>query len=167
MECLQNVAKATVSSLTWVLSNALAHELGSFRFVERADWTLSPPPWWSRLRPERMLLPLSVFQSETTRAQVQCLNHSTKPSPMTAEGVTYVCLLCCGLRLGRSELLRSLRHWLRVHSQGHHTIDRLEEEEKGVERGSAQRSSFRGRQKGPSSIRPTLELFQRQHWGNP
>ena len=40
-----------------------------------------------------------------------------------------------GLLLGRSEVLRSLRHYMREQSQGHHTIDRLEE--RGVERGSA------------------------------
>ena len=33
------------------------------------------------------------------------------------------------------QVLRSLRHNLRAQSQGHHTIDRLEE--RGVERGSA------------------------------
>ena len=41
--------------------------------------------------------------------------------------------------LGRSEMLRSLRHYMRAQSQGHHTIDRLKE--RGVERGSARRSS--------------------------
>ena len=39
------------------------------------------------------------------------------------------------LFLGRSEVLRSLRHCPRAQSQGHQTIDRLEE--RGVERGSA------------------------------
>ena len=31
-----------------------------------------------------------------------------------------------GLRLRRSDVLRSLRHYLRAQSQGHHTLDRLE-----------------------------------------
>ena len=31
-----------------------------------------------------------------------------------------------GLLLGRSEVLRCLRHYLRVQSQEHHTIDSLE-----------------------------------------
>ena len=47
--------------------------------------------------------------------------------------------------LGRSEVLRSLRHYLRVQSQRHHNIDRLEE--RGVERGSARRSSLKGRER--------------------
>ena len=51
-----------------------------------------------------------------------------------------------GLRLGRSEMLRSLRHYLRAKFQGHHTIDRLGERT-GVERESAQRSSLRGRER--------------------
>ena len=50
-----------------------------------------------------------------------------------------------GLLLGRSEVLRSLRHYLRAQSQGHHTIDR--QEERGVERRSARWSSLKGRER--------------------
>ena len=39
------------------------------------------------------------------------------------------------LLLRRSEMLRSLRHCMQAQSQGHCTIDHLEE--RGVERGSA------------------------------
>ena len=46
------------------------------------------------------------------------------------------------LRFGRADVLRNLRHGLRAHSQGHHTIDRLEE--RGVERGSVRRASLKG-----------------------
>ena len=52
--------------------------------------------------------------------------------------------LTSDLHLGRSEVLRSLRHYLRAQSQGHLTVDRLEE--RGVERGSVRRSSLKGRQ---------------------
>ena len=47
--------------------------------------------------------------------------------------------------LVRPEVLRSLRHYLRAQSQGHYTIDRLEE--RGVERGSVRRSSLKGRER--------------------
>ena len=50
----------------------------------------------------------------------------------------------------------SLRHYLQTQSQGNHTINHLEE------RGSWQ--SWKDK-KGPSSVRQTLELFQRQCWG--
>ena len=50
-----------------------------------------------------------------------------------------------GLLLGRSEVLRSLRHYLRAQSQGHHTIDRLEG--RGVERSSGRRPSLKGRER--------------------
>ena len=50
-----------------------------------------------------------------------------------------------GSLLERSEVLRSLRHLLRARSQGHHTIDHLEE--RGVERGSSRQSSFKGRER--------------------
>ena len=54
------------------------------------------------------------------------------------------CINLVCIDLGRSEVLRSLRHYLRAQSQGRHTIDRLEE--RGVERGSARRSSLKGRE---------------------
>ena len=53
--------------------------------------------------------------------------------------------LTSGLLPGRSEVLRSLRNYLRPRSQGHHTIDRLEET--GVERGSARQSFLKGRER--------------------
>ena len=53
--------------------------------------------------------------------------------------------LTSGLLLGRSQVLRSLRHYLRAQSQGHQTIDRLEE--RGVERGSSKRFSLKGRER--------------------
>ena len=59
------------------------------------------------------------------------------------------------LRLGRSGVLRSLRHSLPAgKSQGHHTIGRLEE--RGVERGSIHDDELPSKnEKGPSSIRKT------------
>ena len=48
-----------------------------------------------------------------------------------------------GLLLGRSEVLRSLRHYLRAQYQRHDAIDRLDK--RGVERGSARRSCLKGR----------------------
>ena len=50
-----------------------------------------------------------------------------------------------GLRLGRSEVLRSLRHYLWAQSLGHHAIDRLKE--RGMERKSARLSSLKGSEK--------------------
>ena len=63
------------------------------------------------------------------------------------------------LCLGRSEVLRSLRHYMRAQSQGHHSINRLVE--RGVERGSTDDLFWKDKQ-GPLSIRRTLKLFQKQ-----
>ena len=49
---------------------------------------------------------------------------------------------------------------MQAKSEGHHSIDRLEE--RVVERGSVRRSPLTKDEKGPSSVRRTLELFQRQ-----
>ena len=54
-----------------------------------------------------------------------------------------------GLRPGRSEVLRSLGHYLWAQSQGHRTMDRLEE--RGVERESARRSSLKGRERATAN----------------
>ena len=71
-----------------------------------------------------------------------------------------------GLLLRRSEVLKSSRHYLRAQSQGHHeTTNRLEE--RGVERGSARRSSLKGQERVIiNQTVQTLEPFQRQRWGN-
>ena len=53
--------------------------------------------------------------------------------------------LTSGLLLGRFDMWRRLRHYLRAQNQGHHTIDRLEE--RGFGRGSARRSSLKGRER--------------------
>ena len=55
--------------------------------------------------------------------------------------VTITNILC----FGKSEVLRILKHYLRTRSQGQHTIDRLEE--RGVDAGSARRSSLKGRER--------------------
>ena len=52
-----------------------------------------------------------------------------------AERLAGKATLTRGLLQGRSEMLRILRHYLWAQSQGHHTVDRVEE--KGVERESA------------------------------
>ena len=46
--------------------------------------------------------------------------------------------LTSGLFLGRSEVLRSLRHYMQAQSQGHHNIDHLED--RGMERESTRQS---------------------------
>ena len=89
---------------------------------------------------------------------VYCPGHAGVKGNDRADRLAGKANLPSGFLLGRSEVLRSLRHYLRAQSQEHHTVDRLEE--RGVERGSARRSSLKGRER-PSSVRRTLELFQR------
>ena len=50
-----------------------------------------------------------------------------------------------GLLLGRCGVWRSVRHYLRAQSQGHHTIDNLEE--RGAERGSDRQSPLKGQER--------------------
>ena len=66
---------------------------------------------------------------------VYCPGHAGVKRNDRADRLAGKATLTSGLLLGRSEVLRGLRHYLRAQSQGHHTIDHLEE--RGVERGSA------------------------------
>ena len=69
---------------------------------------------------------------------VYCPGHAGVKGNDRADRLAGKATLASGLLLGRAEVLRSLRHYLRAQSQGHHTTDRLKE--RGVERGSAKRS---------------------------
>ena len=63
-----------------------------------------------------------------------------------------------GLLAVRSEVLRSLRHYMRAQSQGHHTIDRLEEG--SVERGRARQSSLKGRERATANQTKSWNRFK-------
>ena len=87
---------------------------------------------------------------------VYCLGHAEVKGNDRADRMACKAVLSSDLLLERSEVSRSLRHYLWAQSQGYQTIDRLEE--RGVERGSARRSYLKG-QRAPSSVRRTLEPF--------
>ena len=74
-----------------------------------------------------------------------CPGHAGVKGNDRADRLAGQATLASGLLLGRFEVLRSLRHYLRAQSQGHLTVDRLEE--RGVERGSAGRSPMKGRER--------------------
>ena len=75
---------------------------------------------------------------------VYCPGHARVKGNDRADTLVGKAIHTSDMLLGRSEVLRNLRHYLRAQSQGHHTMDRLEE--RGVERGSARRSSLKGRE---------------------
>ena len=76
---------------------------------------------------------------------VYCPGHAGVKGNDRADRLADKATLTSGLLLRRSKVLRSLRHYLRAQSQGHHTTDRLDE--RGVERESARRSSLKGRER--------------------
>ena len=77
---------------------------------------------------------------------VYCPGHAGVNGNERADRLAGKATVVSGLHIGRPEVLRSLRHYQRAQSQGHHTIDHLEE--RGVERGSARRSSLKGMRAG-------------------
>ena len=76
---------------------------------------------------------------------VYCPGHVRVKGNDRADRLAGTATLTSGLLLEKSEVLRSLRHYLQAHSQGHHTIDLLEE--RGIERGSTRQSSLKGRER--------------------
>ena len=76
---------------------------------------------------------------------VYCPGHAGVEENDPADTLAGKAVITRCLRLGSSEVLRSLRHYLRAQSQGHQTIERLKE--RGMERGSARRSSLKGRER--------------------
>ena len=77
--------------------------------------------------------------------RMYCPGHAGTKGNYRADTLAGKATITSGLLIGRSEVLRSLRHYLLAQSQGHHTIYHLEE--RGVERRSAGRSSLKGRER--------------------
>ena len=97
-----------------------------------------------------------------------CSGHAGVKGNDRADRMSGKATLTSGLLLGRPEVLRSLRHYMRAQIQGH--IDQLEE--RGVERGSARRSSLTGRERAIVSqtntgivSKATLGKHLRAHMG--
>ena len=84
---------------------------------------------------------LTSLKTEQTDWRAKQLSQEAYVSEDRADRLAGKAAITRGLRLSRSEVLWSLRHYLRAQSQGHHTIDRLEREPC---RGSARRSSLKG-----------------------
>ena len=76
---------------------------------------------------------------------MHCPGHAGVKRNNHADRLAGKATLTRGLLLRKSEVLRSLRQYLRAQSQGHHSIDRLEE--RGMERGRARWSSLKGRER--------------------
>ena len=74
-----------------------------------------------------------------------CPGHAGAKGNYRADTLAGKATITSGLLFGRSEVLRSLRHYLLAQSQGRHTIYLLEERD--VERGRAGRSSLKGRER--------------------
>jgi len=87
---------------------------------------------------------------------VYCPGHAGVKGNDRADRLAGKAALTSGMLLGRSEVMRSLRHYLRAQSQGHHTNDRLEE--RVAERGSARR-------RFKSNVGETAERRGRAHMG--
>ena len=79
------------------------------------------------------------------RLWMYCPGHAREKGNDQSDKLAGKATLTSGFLFGTYKMLRSLRHYLWVQSQRHHTIDCLEE--RGVKRGSPRRSSVKGRER--------------------
>ena len=90
---------------------------------------------------------------------VYCPGHAGVKGNDRGDRLVDKATLTSGLLLGRSEVLRSLRHYLWAQSQGHDTW-REALKKKALD------DHPRKDERGPSSVRRTMEPFQRQRLEN-
>ena len=133
--------EAVTHALRWIASRCdsqASHAIiltDSMSLLQKGKSGTGSPDW-----------PVSMFDIHLRRILwMYCPGHAGVKGNNRADRLAGKTTTTVGLRLGRSEVLRSLRHYLWAQSQGHHTIDRLEE--RGIERRSVQLSALRGRER--------------------
>ena len=104
---------------------------------------------------------------------MHCPRHAGHKGNDRADRLVGKATITGDLRLRRSNVLRSLRPYLRGQSQGQHTTGHLEE--RGAERGNARRSSLKERERAIVNHTNTGTVSDRtgkghnqpdQHWNN-
>ena len=86
----------------------------------------------------------NVLMVDIHLRKLQCLycpGHAGVTGNDQADRLVGKAIITSGFSLGIYVVFRCLRHYLQAQSQGHHTINRLEE--RGVEIGSARPSSLK------------------------
>ena len=87
-----------------------------------------------------------------------CPGHAGVSGNERADRLASTADITSGLQLGKAEVLKSLRNFLNMGRPEHHSTDRLKE--RGVEKGSGQLSTLRGRERQISA------LLREQPWGD-
>ena len=127
--------EAVTHALRWIASRNAILLTDSMRWLQKVKSGMGSPDWNVPMVDIHLRKLLWMY----------CPGHAGVKGNDRADRLAGKATLTSGLFLGSFEVLRSLRHYLRAQSQGHHTIDRLEE--RGVERGSARRPSLKGRER--------------------
>ena len=128
--------EAVCHALRWIASRGDSQTTHAIILTDSIS-LLQKVVWEARTGMCQWSHPLSIW--------MYCPGHAGVKGNDRADTMADKATITSGLLLGRSELLRSLRDSLWAQSQGHHTVDRLEE--RGVERGSARRSSLKRRER--------------------
>ena len=118
-------------ALWWIASNGdrqVTHAIiltDSGSLLQKVKSEMGSPDWQ-----------VSIFDIHLRNLlRMYCPGHDRLKGNNRADGLASKAPITNGLGLRVSEVLRSLRHYLRAQCLGHHTIDHLDE--RGRERGSA------------------------------
>ena len=129
--------EAVTHALRWIASRGgcqPTHAISCRRLLQKVKSEMESPDW-----------NVSVVDIHLPKfLRMYCPRHAGVKGNVRADRLAGQATIGSGLRLGRLEALRNLRHYLRAQSQGHNTIYRLQE--RSVERGSARRSFLKGRE---------------------
>ena len=108
--------EADTHTLSWIASkrdSSTAHSsiiTDSISLLQKENSGMGRPDWHVTM--------LDIHLGR--RLREHCTEHAEVNQNDRADGLAGKATFTSGLRLGRSEVLRSLRHYLRAQSQGHH-----------------------------------------------
>ena len=141
MSCVNLYSECVLThALRWIVSRGdsrTSHAIpltDSMSLLQNADWEA-----------ETGMSQWSTSTFETSSGCTSCPEYAGMKGNDRTNRMASKANLTSGSLVGRAEMLRSLRYYLQTQSQGHHSIDHLEE--RGVDAGSARRFSLKGRER--------------------
>ena len=132
---------AVTSAIQWLASQRdaqITHAIiltDSMNLLQEVESGMGCPDWNTAMHSLRLQRFLHIY----------CPGHTGVSGNEREDRLASTADITSGLQLGRVEVLRGLRNFLHMDRPEHHSIDCLKE--RGVEKGSGQHSTLRGRER--------------------
>ena len=133
--------EAVTHAIQWLASQRdarITHAIiltDSMNLLQKVESGMGCPDWHTAMHSLRLQRLLWIY----------CPGHAGVSGNERADRLASTADITSGLQLGRAEVLRGLRNFLRTDKPEHHSIDRLKE--RGVEKGSGRHSTLQGRER--------------------